>query len=207
MSGVEVRMIRSRLAFAGCLASVLLMAIPAVHGGPPGAPCPADSNPTGTDPAAIHAVVIYLVRHAEKASGSKDGGKDPGLTEAGRARALALARTLNDAGIDTIYSTDFKRTRETVAPLAERLGVAIRIYDWNAMEALATDLRHAGGRHLVVGHSDTTPELVGILGGEPGPAIDEGSEHDRLYVVTIGPSGAVTTSLLRYGEPLAPDRP
>lgn len=194
MSGVEVRM---TLAFASRLAILLLMLIPAVHGGQPAAPCPADAASSDADPAARHAVVIYLVRHAEKAS----GGKDPELTEGGRERALTLARTLNDAGIDTIYSTDFKRTRETAAPHAERLGVEIRIYDWDALEALATDLQCAGGRHLVVGHSDTTPELVGLLGGESGPAVDERGEYDRLYVVTVGPDGTVTTTLLRYGEP------
>lgn len=184
-------MIRFRLAI------VLLMTITAVYGGPPAAPCPANAATSDIDPAARHPVVIYLVRHAEKASSDKDSE----LTKAGRARALALARTLGDAGIETIHSTDFKRTRETAAPLAERLGLEIRIYDWDEMEALATDLLCAGGRHLVVGHSDTTPELVGLLGGEPGPAVDERGEYDRLYVVTVGPDGTVTTILLRYGEP------
>jgi hypothetical protein len=51
----------------------------------------------------------------------------------------------------------------------------------------------------VVGHSDTTPELVGLLGGDPGAPIDEPTEYDRLYVVTLGPDGTVTTVLLRYG--------
>lgn len=184
-------MVRSPLAVAARLAGLLLpglllMTIPAVHGG----------QIADTDPAAAQAVVVYLVRHAEKAS----GGKDPELTEAGRARALTLSRTLGDAGIDAIHSTDFKRTRQTAAPLAERLGIEVRTYDWDELQALAAAMRAAGGRHLVVGHSDTTPELVGLLGGEPGPAIDEPSEYDRLYMVTIAPDGSVTSTLLRYGE-------
>jgi phosphohistidine phosphatase SixA len=186
VSGVEVRMFCSPLAFAGRLAGLCLLTIAGVHADEGGA----------TSPAAVHATVVYLVRHAEKASAEKD----PELTEAGRARALALARTLGDAGIDTIHSTDFKRTRQTAEPLAERLGLAVRTYDWDEMEALAAAMHAAGGRHLVVGHSDTTPELVGLLGGEPGPAIDEPSEYDRLYVVTIAPDGSVTSTLLRYGE-------
>jgi phosphohistidine phosphatase SixA len=197
VSGVEARMVRSPLAallLPGLLLpGLLLMTIPAAHGG----------QIADNDPAAAHPVVVYLVRHAEKASGSED----PALTEAGRARALALARTLGDAGIGAIHSTDFRRTRQTAAPLAERLGIEVRTYDWDELQALAAAILAAGGRHLVVGHSDTTPELVGLLGGEPGPAIDEPSEYDRLYVVTVGPDGSVTSVLLRYGPPLASAQP
>jgi phosphohistidine phosphatase SixA len=189
-------MIRSRLAFAAPVVIALLMAMPATHAGPSVTPCPGDTGPGGAPSAHTQPVVVYLVRHAEKAS----GGKDPELTEAGRARAAALAHMLGDAGIDAIHSTDFKRTRQTAAPLAERLGVTIRIYNWDAIEELAAAMKCAGGRHLVVGHSDTTPELVALLGGEPGSAIDEQSEYDRLYVLSIGPDGAVASTLLRYGE-------
>ena len=146
------------------------------------------------------ATTVYLVRHAEKSS----VGKDPALTNAGRQRALELARQLQGAGIDAIYSTDFARTRQTAAPLAEQLGLEIRFYDWNRMDELASTLILTGGRYLVVGHSDTTPELVATLGGEPGPAIDEPGEHDRLYVVSIGLDGSVRTELRRYGQRYAP---
>ena len=192
---------RSRPAFAGFFVLILLMTIAGAHGGQPNvdlprAPCAGSAGTTGAESAAAHPVVVYLVRHAEKAS----GGKDPELSEAGRARALALAHTLGDAGIDAIHSTDLIRTRETAAPLAERLGVAVRVYHWDALAALAAEMKCAGGRHLVVGHSDTTPELVGLLGGEPGAAIDEQSEYDRLYLLSIPPDGPVTSVLLRYGE-------
>lgn len=177
------------LPFLTCLAAALPLSISSVCGGESVTP----------DPQHAGTVVIYLVRHAEKGEGD---GKDPELNAAGLQRARELARTLADAGVDAIYSTDFKRTRQTAAPLAERLGCEISLYDWEEMAALAADLKRAGGRHLVVGHSDTTPELVGLLGGEPGPDIDEATEYDRLYVVTVGPDGSVSTVLLRYGEPL-----
>jgi phosphohistidine phosphatase SixA len=137
---------------------------------------------------------IFLVRHAEKLTEDDD----PALAEAGTERAQALAGLLRDAGIETVYSTDYARTRDTAGPLASLLGLGLTLYDPGKLEDLAADIHRHGGRSLVVGHSNTTPELAGLLGGDPGPPIDEESEYDRLYVVTIGPDGVATTLLLRY---------
>ncbi len=140
--------------------------------------------------------IILLVRHAERA---EDGSADPHLSGAGRERADLLARMLADAGITHIHSTDLHRTRETVAPLATGRGLSVETYLGSELEALAARLRATPGRHLVVGHSNTTPEMVRALGGEPGPDIEE-MEYDRLYLVTVGPRG-VRTVLLRFGRP------
>ena len=139
---------------------------------------------------------VFLVRHAEKMADAED----PALSDAGKVRAQALAGLLRDAGIEAIYSTDYRRTRDTAAPLAAQLQLNVTIYDPGQLDSLVATIRRHGGRTLVVGHSNTTPELVGLLGGEPGPPIDEASEYDRLYVVTIGADGAVSTVLLRYGD-------
>ena len=149
------------------------------------------------------AALIYLVRHAEKQPVSDD----PGLTAAGRRRAVELAHLLQNAGIEAVYSTDFARTRDTAAPLAEQLDIPIRIYDPEQMEMLAAEMVRNGGCYLVVGHSDTTPELVGMLGGEPGPPIDEPTEYDRLYVVRVAADGGVNTELRHYGQPRVPRGP
>lgn len=136
---------------------------------------------------------VFLVRHAEK-----QAGNDPALTKAGAERAEALADLLEDAGISHIRSSDFVRTRQTAAPLAARLNLPIRLYDPRDLPALAAQLREEGGRHLVVGHSNTTPPLAEELGGEGGTPIVEATEYDRLYLVTI--TGDETeTFLLRYG--------
>jgi len=149
---------------------------------------------TTTAIAAPENTVVFLVRHAEKA----DTSRDPKLSEAGKQRASELAQVLRDAHIDLIHSTNYIRTRETAAPLAAMLGLKPEFYDPTQLLEFAQTLTQQGQRHLVVGHSNTTPELVRLLGGDPGSPIEESSEYDRLYVVTVDESG-VTTVLMRYG--------
>ena len=60
-------------------------------------------------------------------------------------------------------------------------------------------LGRSGGRHLVVGHSNTTPMLVKLLGGDPWPLIAEKTEYDRLHVVTTQYDGGASAIQLRYG--------
>jgi phosphohistidine phosphatase SixA len=147
-------------------------------------------------PVATGVTTVFLVRHGEK----QLEGQDPDLTETGQQRALALARTLRSVPLDAVYSTDTHRTRQTAAPVAEQRSLEIELYDKDDLELLAMKIRRAPGRYLVVGHSNTTPDLVTRLGGDPGAAIDEASEFDRLYVLMLHPDGRVVTLLLRYGD-------
>ena len=140
-------------------------------------------------------VVVYLVRHAEKL----DDSRDPPLSDAGKARAEELARTLADAGVTHVWSTDFARTRSTAAPAAARAGLQVQVYDPSKAREFVEQLKRTPGRHLVVGHSNTTPALVQLLGGTPGAAISD-TEYDRLYIVVIDPGGT-TSTLLRFGAP------
>jgi broad specificity phosphatase PhoE len=137
--------------------------------------------------------VILLVRHAEKV----DDSRDPELSEAGRARARRLAEMLADSGVEAVYSSDFIRTRETARPLADSLGLEVELYDPSDLEGFAAKLEAGPSRALVVGHSNTTGELVGFLGGEAGRPIED-DEYDRLYVVSIASDGEVATVLLRF---------
>ena len=98
-----------------------------------------------------------------------------------------------------MHSSDYRRTRDTAAPVAAWHDLEVELYDPGDLGGLADELLAGGGRHLVVGHSNTTPALVGQLGGDPDSAIDEGEEYDRLYVVTVGPDGYVSSVLMRYG--------
>lgn len=142
-----------------------------------------------------NAAQIFLVRHAEKMA-----GPDPDLTVMGQARATALADLLIDAEITRIYSSDYNRTRQTAAPLADALGMKVALYDPRDLSGFASTLTEMTGHILVVGHSNTTPQLTELLGGDGGSDIVEATEYDRLYIVTQGQGGSVETILLRYGD-------
>jgi len=146
--------------------------------------------------------LVVLVRHAERAGPSAD---DPGLTEVGSERAAELARLLGDAGITRIHSSDTRRTRETGRPLSDRLGIPIETFDHRDLEAFAARLRALPGRHLVVGHSNTTDELSELLGGASyGPIVEEW-EYDRLYLLVPQSTGSMETVMIRFGpEPKRP---
>lgn len=158
--------------------------------------CP--SKPADQPPVAEQKpLVVFLVRHAEKT----DDGKDPDLSEEGKKRAQDLAAVLSSADIGHVHSTDFIRTRDTAAAVAGTAGVEVEKYDPKDLAGFAKKLKETGGRHLVVGHSNTTPELAKLLGGDAGTEIDEKGEYDRLYIVTIGKDGTVNSVLMRYGKP------
>lgn len=150
---------------------------------------------------------VIFVRHAEKATMPAD---DPGLSEAGKMRAVELARQLSEAdvvaGIDAIYSTSYRRTEETVQPVAIALGLPITSYDASNTETIMDEIvrQHKGKIVLVVGHSNTVPALIGNMGASKNvPEIDEG-EYDNLYLVSIPWFGKTKTIRLRYGAPYVP---
>jgi 2,3-bisphosphoglycerate-dependent phosphoglycerate mutase len=140
--------------------------------------------------------LIVLVRHAERAGPSAD---DPGLTMIGAERALVLARLLEDAGITRIHSSDTRRTRETALPLAQAQGLEIELYNHRDLEGFAAHLLTTPGRHLVVGHSNTTDDISVLLGGATHGEIVEEWEYDRLYFLTPRPGGGMETVMIRFG--------
>lgn len=153
---------------------------------------------------------IIFVRHAEKAAMPAD---DPALSEAGKRRAAELARQLVDAdvvaGVDAIYATPFRRTRETAQVVADALHLPIHAYSPDDNEAvLETILKNYKGKIiLVVGHSNTVPTLMADLGASKKvPPIQE-NEYDNIYVVSIPWFGKTKTIRLRYGEPYRPAPP
>lgn len=145
---------------------------------------------------------IIFVRHAEKELGQKD----PGLSFAGKARARELMRVMErvdvDRGVDVIYATQYKRTVETVRPLAMKLGKEILRYDASDTVSVLQEIlkEHKGRISLVSAHSNTIKPMVEELGGSKHlPEIDE-AEYDNIYVVVIPWFGKVKTLRFNYGE-------
>jgi phosphohistidine phosphatase SixA len=129
---------------------------------------------------------VFLVRHAERADGGGAAGgmnaSDPDLSAAGRTRAESLATLLKDAKITTIFTSEFKRTQQTAAPLAKVLGIQAVPVPSKDSAALVKRIKSSTGNVLVVGHSNTVPELIKSLGVKEAVAIGD-QEFDNLFVV------------------------
>ncbi|HYJ92375.1 MAG TPA: histidine phosphatase family protein, partial [Pyrinomonadaceae bacterium] len=68
---------------------------------------------------------IILIRHAEKDTSDSADQMNPTLSDAGKARSEKLVRRVGKYRPGAIYSTDFKRTRETIEPLAKKRGKVV----------------------------------------------------------------------------------
>ena len=142
---------------------------------------------------------VFLVRHAEKAA---QPAADPPLTAAGHERAEALRRTLAEAGVTAIYSSEYQRTRLTVEPLAAAIGLEVVEFPAGDSAGLARRIEsdHGGGVVVVAGHSNTVPDIIEALGAGHVAPIDE-DEYDNLFIVSIQSNGSASVSTLKYGAP------
>ena len=126
-------------------------------------------------------IQIFLVRHAEK---STNDPKDPDLSKAGFERAEKLMFQLAEADIKTIYATKYKRTQQTAQPLADKLGIEIKIYDTDLVDIIDLVKNAKEGNVMIAGHSNTTPKLVNkLLGQERYEKLDESVYH-KLFMMS-----------------------
>jgi 2,3-bisphosphoglycerate-dependent phosphoglycerate mutase len=145
---------------------------------------------------------VIVIRHAEKDLNA--GAVDPPLDQAGEARAALLVRMFGDAQslghVDAIYVSPALRNRLTAAPLAARLGINVTVAPADDPKGLARRAlrEHRGRRILIVGHSDTVPEIVSALSGvEKLPDIGD-REYGTMYIVTVPRIGHANLLRLNY---------
>lgn len=134
---------------------------------------------------------IYIVRHAEKASGAAmtaagSSANDPALSEAGKVRAQALKKELLRKKIAVIFSTNTIRTKTTAEPLATFWSIPIQTYSPTPTAAFMDSVKRLGKNVLIVGHSNTVDDLAN---GITGKKVVEGdladSEYDNLFIITV----------------------
>ena len=142
---------------------------------------------------------IYLVRHGEK--DLSPGLSDPALTPAGEARAQELAKKLARHHPAALFTTDTRRTRATLAPLAQATGLTPEVYDAKDQAALAARLsREFGGKTVVVvGHSNTLLPLLAALGVAPLPGEIREEEYNYLFRVKLRQGQPARLVMSRYG--------
>lgn len=140
---------------------------------------------------------IILVRHAEKAF---DKAGDPDLTEEGQSRAQELKRVLSEVNIDKIYSTDFKRTKQTVMPLAGAKNLEIEDYNPFELDNIIKLIEeHKGKTILFSGHSNTTPVILNKLVNEDRFLQLDDADYDNLYIVSYIEQGKAKVISLEFG--------
>ncbi len=126
--------------------------------------------------------MVILTRHAERADGQATmGASDPPLSAAGAARAEKLASMLADAGVTAIFTTEYRRTKATAAPLAAKLKLTPEVVAAARTATVIEKIKaHANDTVFVVGHSNTVASIIKALGG-PDVAIGD-TEYDNLFL-------------------------
>lgn len=125
--------------------------------------------------------MVILTRHAERADGAATmGSSDPLLSAPGQARAEKIAAMLVDANIAAIFTTEYRRTKDTAGPLASAIKVTPEVVVAAKLSALIDRIQsHADDTVFVVGHSNTVPMVIKALGGPDVTIADD--EYDNLF--------------------------
>ena len=146
-----------------------------------------------TEKPATDVTKLFFIRHAEKA---EDGTRNPPLSDEGIARAKRWAKMLKSEGIQAIYSTDYKRTRSTAQPIADKLSLTVQMYDPTDLKVEKFLETIAGQNVLIVGHGNTTPMFANaVLGIEKYPQIDH-DVYGNLYVVEYWKGGRTSSYVI-----------
>ena len=153
-------------------------------------------------------VTVFLVRHAER---EDEPRQDPPLNKEGAARSQELAKLLGATGIKKIITSQFARTKQTAEPLAAKLSltpalISLRsnptnprqIAEESTAEVVNKILERSGESVLLVGHSNSLPDVIKMLGGDEVPTIDERKFND-LFIVTVYGKGKAKVVHLKYG--------
>ena len=154
---------------------------------------------------------VYLTRHAEKLH--LEGNRDPDLSELGLARAQRIADMFAKIKVDHLFSTNYKRTQQTLMPLSKAKSLAITPYDPRKGEDFIKQIKtnYCQQTLLIAGHSNTVPDMLQALGvkfdvkigdysfkHQPGIVLSE-AEFGQLFAVSFKNNTAVIEVLNSNG--------
>lgn len=144
---------------------------------------------------------VYIVRHAEK-DVSDPNNNNPDLSAEGKARAIALNDFLKKEKISAAFSTNYRRTMQTAAPVAQKHGIPVKTYDPKDPEALAALVKteFLNKKVLITGHSNTVLELVKAFGEHPPVDKLNDDDYDLIFIVTLQENGETRLKIKRYGK-------
>jgi len=138
---------------------------------------------------------FYFIRHAEKDT-SNPADRDPDLVMEGVLRAARWSSIFNRIDFDIIYTTDYKRTRNTALPIAEQKKLPLTFYSPNGFDSVDFVKNNFGKTVLIVGHSNTVPAMVNALIGEKQYKQIKEINYTNLYIINITESGEIIHQLL-----------
>ncbi len=148
------------------------------------------------DKTQVQPTSFILMRHAEK---GKNDPRDPSLNEKGKQRAEAIADLFGRTTPAALYATPYKRTQETLMPLADSLNLAILTYDLNREHMIEEIIeKYQGGLIFIAGHSNTTPALVNRLMGNTEYETLSEDDYSTMFWVTLTEMGNGHVQVIRY---------
>jgi phosphohistidine phosphatase SixA len=138
----------------------------------------------------------YLVRHAEKAV---EGIEDPDLSDKGQARAQRIAAMLKDKNVTRLYATPYKRTRQTLQPLAENLDLKILAYDYRDEKSITRMIEDCKGKTSVIaGHSNTIPQLANRLINKKVYTDMDDKDYTRMWEIILSGDKVIGHRVILY---------
>src|SRR5262249_29855690 len=142
---------------------------------------------------------IILIRHAEKDTSESVDQMDPPLSADGKARAEKLVTRIGKFHPGAVYSTDFKRTRETVEPLAKKRGKSVQIYDGSRpRDLIDAIMKRNEKRFVIVGNSNTIPPLANLLAGKELFKNLDDPEYSVIWIIRIRHGKTTEVKILDY---------
>lgn len=139
---------------------------------------------------------IYILRHADKV----DDSENSPLSEIGIQRAKYWKTVLQYIKFDTVYTTDFKRNKQTASLISEDK-IPIEIYYPMSFDVKKFISKVRGKKILIIAHSNTIPDMVNRLIGESTYAPMSHRNYSMLFIITISDEGKSTSSLLHIEKP------